>query len=484
MVLSVWLTEVSPAGAHQLAVGVTTTLKSAAPKKGSTTVKRTVKTRPTTTKKKKKGKKGTTTSRPTTLAPTTPTTVAVVTDPSTIPPSLTTVPPVAAASTLPGASSTTTTTRPGPTTTLAPSPPPAAANPPTRPTAATLDPYRGLGTWVDRYDWTTRWSGKAIPPVTAASVDAMSAAGIQTIYIQAAHWSTSPDILEPEKLLPIIDRAHQLGMYVVVWYLPFFQDVNTDLRKTVAIANLDVDGINIDIEERSGIVNVTERNRRLIAYSAALRSLLPGRLIGNDIVATTLLDGASNFWPQANGQPKTNAPWWGGPFPFKEIAPFYDIWMIQNYWSERAPDSGWRDGYRYTIENVNRLRADLGRADVPIQVIGGLPGSRFTLNEFAGFMQAAKELGSVGISLYDWAVTPAFYHQYMWGFRWSADGSVDPRFVPVPIQPYVEQPRPTTTLPPPPTVPPATAPPATLPSVTLPPGPPPSVVPAPPPSSP
>jgi hypothetical protein len=320
--------------------------------------------------------------------------------------------------------------------------------------------------WVDRFDWTTRWSGKPVPPFTVGSVDVLANAGIQTIYIQAAHWSTPGvnDILEPEKLIPIIDRAHALGMFVVVWYLPVWQDVNTDLRKTVAIANLDVDGVNIDIEDRDGVRNFAERTRRLIAYSAALRQLLPGRAIGNNVYAVNYLDGVPDFWTQANGQPKANVKWWGGVFPYAGIAPYYDIWMIQNYWTDRASDSGWRDGYRYSVDNINRLRANLGRNDIPIQLIGGVGGTRMNLNDFSGYLQASRETGSTGVSFYDWQVFNQAWTPYLWQFRF---GAPDPRFNPVGAPPYTEQPRPTTTVPPPtavPTVPPVPTVPTTPPA--------------------
>ena len=337
----------------------------------------------------------------------------------------------------------TTTVKVGPTTTLPPAPFPAPANPATRASAATIDPYRGVGMWVDRFDWTTQWSKKAVPPFTAATVDLMAANGVQTIYIQAAYWANANDILEPEKLLPIIDRAHQLGMYVVPWYLPAFQDVNTDLRKAVAIANLDVDGVDIDIEEKSVIRDVVERNRRLVQYSQNLRQVLPGRFISNDIVAPTFYDAVPNYWPDANGQIKPATSYWGGPFPYQDIAPYYDLWMIQSYWTQRSAASGWRDGYRYTVENVNRLRAALGRSDVPIHVIGGEGGKDKTLNEFGGFLQASRDLGTIGISFYDWMVTPPSWLPYFWSFRYTPVGTApDPRFPPTALPPYAPLPQP------------------------------------------
>ena len=460
----------APASAHLVsapraqAAPTPVPVKSPTAAKTSTTPTKTTKKRVSKTSKKKTTKKPATTST-TTLAPP-PVPVSVAADPNAST-TVVTLPPT-----------TSTTLKPGPSTTLPAAPFPAPAAAPTRPSAATIDAYRGVGMWVDRYDWTTQWSKKPLPPVNIASVDKMASVGIQTIYIQADYWSNPTDVLEPDKLIPIINRAHELGMYVVVWYLPSFQDVNTDLRKTVAIANLDVDGIDIDIEDRAGVKDVAERNRRLITYSQALRALLPGRAISNDIVATTLLDAAPNFWTDPSGVVKPGPSYWGGPFPYREIAPFYDMWMIQSYWTQRTLASGWRDGYRYTLENVNRLRANLGRNDVPIQVIGGEGGKDKTINEFAGFLAGSRDAGSTGVSFYDWAVMTQTWVPYFWSFRYVAPGTAaDPRFGPTALPPYAPLPQPpvvaptTTTIPVPgqpvpvtaPVPPAATAPPVPVP---------------------
>jgi hypothetical protein len=482
LIVSVLVT--APATAHPRAVAqatptkATSKVKKASTKKAATTKASKKKSKKPTTKKATTKKRPSTT-RPSTTAAPAETVVNPLPDPGVTTTVLPGVTPPTLAPTVPVETSTTTTTRRGPTTTLAPAPFPAPANPPTRAVAATLDPYRGLGMWIDRFDWTARWSGKPIPPVNASTMDVLANAGVQTIYIQAAHWSSlnaqGGDVLEPERLIPIIDRAHQLGMYVVVWYLPTWQDVNTDLRKTVAIANLDVDGVNIDIEDYEVVKDHPERTRRLVAYSAALRGLLPGRAITNNIYAVNWLDGAPDFWPQQTGPqtgtPKTNIQWWRGPFPYAQLAPHYDLWMIQNYWTDRAVTSGWRDGYRYSVDNINRLRAALGRNDVPIQLIGGVGGSKMTLNDFSGWLQASRETGSVGVSFYDWQVFNKGWMPYLWQFRWTPPGAApDPRFPPTPAPPYVAVPQPP---PPPPTVPAVTTLPTVLvPTVSVPPPPP------------
>ena len=287
--------------------------------------------------------------------------------------------PGAADSTVPGA---TTTAAPQTTTTA---PYPAGANPPTRATAASMDPYRGLGTWVDSFDWTVQKGGKT-PRVSAATVDVMAATGVQTIFIQASRYD-SADVSEPERLLPIISRAHELGLFVVVWYLPTFTDVNADLRRTVAIANLDVDGISIDIETNR-VKDLVERNRRIVAYSMALHDLLPGRLITGTVLPPVDTDSPTyKLWPK---------------LPYGAIGPYYDGWILMGYWTSWKAASGWRDGYRYTQENIARLRTYLGRPDVPIHFAGGVGNAGLTAWDVGGMIKASQEAGLTGVSVYDW----------------------------------------------------------------------------------
>jgi hypothetical protein len=446
-----------PVDARVRAQAPTTTKKARTSVKKATTKKVAVTTKKKSTRRTVGAK---TTVPPTTVPPVVPaatTTSTILVNPLPVDPT------VSVAVTVPATElvvPTTTTIKPPPTT-LVPAPFPAPANAPLRATASAGEPYRGLGTWVDRFDWTTQWSKKPVPPVNVATVDQMFNAGVQTIFIQGAHWSTTPDVLEPEKLQPILDRAHQLGMHVVVWYLPAFQDVNTDLRKVVALGNLDVDGISIDIEERDIVANTPERTRRLIQFTQALRGLLPGRFLSNNIIEPTSLDGVPGLWTLPDGKPPAAYPlWWRGPFPYVEIAPAFDLWMIQAYWTNRATTSGWRDGYRYIAENVRRLRTVLNRPDLPVHVIGGVGDKARALNDISGMLQAAREGGSTGLSFYDWLVTDPSFWQYFRAFRTAGpDGQPDPRF-PVSVPPpYIpSQPPPVTTTttvvppPPPPTV--------------------------------
>lgn len=398
---------------------------------------------------------------PVELAPTTtiapPTTL---TAPTTLPSSASVAPVLAGVATT--TSSTIPTSTTSVTTTTAPFPAP--ANPPLRQSAATMEPYKGMGSWVDAFDFTVQKGGKN-PKFTLASVDQMAGLGVQTMYIQASRYDTA-DVSEPERLIPIIDRAHQLGMYVVVWYLPTLTDVNADLRRTVAIANLDVDGISIDIEARN-VADVAERNRRLISYSQSLRQLLPGRFISNNIVQPNILDAIPNLWPTEYGKPPASIRSYWAPFPYIEIAPYYDLWMIQSYWTQRSAGSGWRDAYRNFQDNAGRLRATLGRPDLPVHMIGGVGDPKLPLNDLSGMLQANREVNGIGLSFYDFVVTPPSW----WPYLWAARNIPDPRWTPLVPPPYVPPTQPillppTTTVPT--TTPPAPGTPSTIVTAVLP----------------
>ena len=95
-----------------------------------------------------------------------------------------------------------------------------------------------------------------------AQIDQMADLGIQTVYIQTAHRRSPADVLEPELLLPMIERAHARGMAVVAWYLPELVDTTYDLHKLLAAASLPVDGLGVDIESRA-VGDPAERTRRL-----------------------------------------------------------------------------------------------------------------------------------------------------------------------------------------------------------------------------
>jgi hypothetical protein len=271
-------------------------------------------------------------------------------------------------------------------------PPPAAA-PQARAAAAigrrfTMAPYRGLGSWLDVYDWSASYTNGS-PPAGVEAVDRMASAGVQTLYIQASKWDSPTDVVEQDRLMSLVDKAHSRGMLVVGWYLPTFEDPAGDLRRLVAVARLPIDGIAVDIESRK-VADVNERNRRLVELSMALRAALPGEVIGAIPMEPVLMEDVNPaFWPG---------------FPWRGLASSYDVWLSMSYWTNRRPDSQWRDAYVYTAANIDRMRHNLGWLDAPVHALGGI-GDGTSIGDVQSMHRAASERGALGGSLYDYRTT-------------------------------------------------------------------------------
>lgn len=332
-------------------------------------------------------------------------------------------PPTSASTSTTMVSTTTTTTPPptpttvaAPTTTATPAPPPPTTTAPpatqapippvpvvlpslTPPPRRDLSPYRGLGTWVDAYDFSPQYQPNGTPPaVTADTIDQMAAEGVRTLYLQAAKddiRSPGP-LVNPELLGPMLARAHGRGIKVVAWYLPKFYDLDSDMRRLIATRDFrfegqGFDGVGLDIEWRRDVPDHAERSLRLIELSRRLREAMGDAAISAIPIPPVVMEVVNpNYWPG---------------FPWREIAPFYDVWLPMGYWTFRTQSSGYRDGYRYTEENIRRMRANLGLPDAPVHALGGTD-NRSTDEDYRGFVRAAVEQRAIGASIYDWRTTP------------------------------------------------------------------------------
>jgi hypothetical protein len=263
-------------------------------------------------------------------------------------------------------------------------------------TRAVLAPYQHAGTWVTRFRFAREYAG-ANPPTTPAQVDAMADAGVRTLYLQAAADDPAyPGLLSPDLLGQFLVRAHARGMQVVAWYLPHFTDVPADLRRLQAMAAFRAggqafDALAVDIEDRT-VVDVDVRNAALVDLSARLRGVAPGVTLGAIVLPPVVTEVLSpGYWPR---------------FPWRQLGPLYQVWLPMAYWSNRTADSPYRDAYRYTSENIARVRADLGEPCAAVSVVGGF-GSAVTGGEYAAMARAAADQGAAGVSVFDWATTPA-----------------------------------------------------------------------------
>jgi hypothetical protein len=276
-------------------------------------------------------------------------------------------------------------------------PPDPTPTPSPQPTAApkTHDPvaYRGLGTWVDAYDFSREFSKAATKP---GSVDDMARQGVKTLYIQAAKDKDGggTGVLSPDLLGQFLERAHAHKMRVVAWYLPRFVDPGRDGAHVDAMLRFTshghrFDSIGIDIESRE-VGDVNQRNDRLVALSANLRKAAGATAVSAIVVPPVVTDVINpKFWPN---------------FPWSRIKSSYDVWLPMSYYTTRGKQPEWRDAYKYSSENVKLLRKDLGNAGAAVHVVGGV-GTDSTANDYDGLVRAARDAKCLGTSSYDYAVT-------------------------------------------------------------------------------
>ena len=254
--------------------------------------------------------------------------------------------------------------------------------------------YRGLGCWIDVFDWSVSYAG-AVPPVGPNDMGSLADQNVRTVFLQTARYDRphpSDDLLERGRLLAITDAAHARGMRVVGWYLPTHLDPVLDLRRGLAVlGEAAFDGFALDIESRLES-DVALRNHRLAVLSADLRRAAgPSAALGAITVPpTTMEDVNPNYWPG---------------FDWPMLASTFDVFLPMNYWTGRLAGSPWRDAAASTAENIRRLRAHAGRADYPVHVVGGIADA-VTPAEVAAMVRAAERRASPA-SLYDLATTGA-----------------------------------------------------------------------------
>ncbi|HMF04511.1 MAG TPA: hypothetical protein VKH17_06820 [Acidimicrobiia bacterium] len=262
-----------------------------------------------------------------------------------------------------------------------------------------LAAYQGLGTWVDVYEYVPALQkAHRKPPVTPSDVDKMKDHGVKTLYLQSAQDdSRTPGATVTPKLLgQFLQRAHDAGLRVVAWYLPHFDDLDADLRHIRGLLDFRsggerFDGVALDIEFRGDVSDAAVRSDALVDLSRRVRQLARNRPIGAIVLEPVLLEVVNaNFWPD---------------FPWRRIAGLYDVWLPMSYWTNRTAGSVYRDSFRYTDENIRRLRANLGQSDAPVHAIGGL-GNAASIQDYAGFVRAARAQRAIGWSIYNYGVTP------------------------------------------------------------------------------
>ena len=254
--------------------------------------------------------------------------------------------------------------------TLTPSPVPAA-----RKAVRTL--FGGIGAWVDIYD-------DALWKEPEAAVATMGSYGVRTLYLETCNSGCKEDIHRPKTVSRWLHAAHASGIKVVAWYLPEFDDMEMDSRRSLAPiafrtdAGHSFDGFALDIESRV-VTSVKQRNRRILELSRQLREVVGARY---PLGAITI-------------------PWfyeWGGPFPYAGLDQIYDAFLPMIYFGGRG--NGVKTARINTARNFQQIRQATGSLTTPIHAIGGVADD-LNAREVGAFVQTAKRRHALGVSLYD-----------------------------------------------------------------------------------
>jgi hypothetical protein len=248
--------------------------------------------------------------------------------------------------------------------------------------------YRGLGTWVDIWD-------RGVWRSPEASVAAMRAWGVDTLYVETSNYRQSVDLIRPDELGRLVDDAHAQGMKVVAWYLPSFAQPALDLRRALAAIDFTspgggtFDSFALDVEA-SVVASPTLRTARAVALARLLRTAVGDEYpLGAIVPAPRGMDLHPRYWPG---------------FPYQELAQSLDVFLPMAYFTYRARTAA--EARAYTIENVALLRERTGQSGLPVHVVGGIAGPA-SVAQVKAFVDAATASGTLGASLYDFVGTTA-----------------------------------------------------------------------------
>lgn len=182
----------------------------------------------------------------------------------------------------------------------------------------------------------------------------------------------------------LIPHAHAHGIKVIGWYFPYFNDVTTDVQRSLTAMRRGFDGFAADIETATGS---SLSAATVWDYSKRLRASAPGAYLIAVPPRPTKKTIAS--------------------FPYDAMMPHYDAVAPMVYWG------------RFDPEVTAKSSVDFFRKwGKPISPIGqaydmgdeGGPQGPPPPHEMWAFMRTAMEHGAIGVSFWSWqhATAPAW----------------------------------------------------------------------------
>jgi hypothetical protein len=245
-----------------------------------------------------------------------------------------------------------------------------------------LLPFEQSGTWIDVYDWAPSYTTK--PRVTPASMKAIRAADVGTVYVQAARSERATPLVDAATLRRLIAAARTEGLNVALWYLPSYR-MDRDLARIKAMKALRPDAIALDLESRKPpsqkqVLDLVSATRRAVTDSTLLMAVVyPPRSSGV---------GGRTTWSD---------------FPWTRVDPLVDAWGVMAYYRESRLHS--RDAGAYVRSSVDALRAEIGGAPK----IHAIMGVATTAREARAVRKATADV-VMGLSIYDWTSSSPASH--------------------------------------------------------------------------
>jgi hypothetical protein len=258
------------------------------------------------------------------------------------------------------------------------------------PLRRSIAPYRGFGTWIDLYD-DPNWRDPE------GEIQKMVRKGVNTLFLETANWRIKKDMFKPKKVARFVDAAHEVGIKVVAWYVPSFENLKRDLRRSLTAIEFVTengqyfDSFALDIESTE-VGNIAQRNSRMFTLTKRLREE-----VGLMAVAAITPDPiGSLYWPD---------------FPYAKVADQYQLLMPMGYFTYRT--TGARKVARHVGSGIRALRR---MTDAPIHYIGGLSmdADRWETRAYA---QTAVQRDIMGGSFYDFVDTRERHWEELWRLR-------------------------------------------------------------------
>jgi hypothetical protein len=252
----------------------------------------------------------------------------------------------------------------------------------------------GKGMWLMHgYDW------KAHPD--SYFIQQAQQKGITHLYIELG--ASSEGFWGQDVINGFITKAHQAHIAVIDWIYVDFSHPAADAQMTVQSATYaapggdTADGIAADIEENVTADTVTQ-------YATQVRAGL----------------GTSYVYPLIA---VTYPPQWRPSYPWTIFGKYFDVLEPMDYWHNY--DRNYSPGEAYTLvqQSIQQLRQLTGNPTMPVTIAGQAydmfgDGQYPTGQEEQAAMQAAKDYGALGYSMYRWGTATNDEWQAFTQFPW------------------------------------------------------------------